>query len=211
MTELKIYNENHILEKTIICPDLIRVYCITDKLFNSDAGIEVLYDAEIYSPVWNFRVHHVIVSDENSNILFDASDRIGARISKIMSGNYKLIVHSFNNNYYGYGDTSNGDTMVTAPYSFDVYGISGTLSTEQEQQYFKNNMIAFPVPTGDTLNIANTMDPGQHSNMEVFDSSGKKIPDQEVNGDGNTLSFDVSSLSSGVYIYKLKRKIREIY
>ena len=40
-TEVKIYNEDHSLLKTVICPNLIRVYAIKDKLFNNNNKIEI--------------------------------------------------------------------------------------------------------------------------------------------------------------------------
>lgn len=210
-TEIKIYDENHALLKTIICPNLARVYCITDKLFNNDDAIEILYQKTIWNSTYNVVTSDIVLIDENANVLSQIAERIGAKIYKTVNGNYKLVVHTYNtlaapNQNYVWQeliDAATGSGYNSAPYSFDVYGLSGTLSTQQEQQYLDNATVAFPVPTQDTLNITNNLPLGQHSKVEIFTIGGKKVLEKEVSGNNSDIQLDVSSLSSGVYLYKL--------
>lgn len=221
-TEVKIYNEEHSLLKTITCPNLVRIYSITDKLFNNDDELEILYQSSRFvalsGPYYTY-AQDVILVNENGTILWQANDRIGAKLYKTPTGVYKLTVHSYNNNtiYYGLpanhgeensinGEATNANTgagYVSTPYSYEVFGLSGTLSTAQEHEYLKNSMVGFPVPTVDNLNITNKLPLEQNSKLEVYDLNGKKVLEKEVTSGTTDLSIDVSGLSSGTYIYKL--------
>jgi hypothetical protein len=221
-TEIKIYNEDHSLFKTINCPNLVRVYSITDKLFNNDDNLEILYQSSRYLGLnanYYTYVQDIVLVNENETVLWQANDRIGAKLYKTSTGVYKLIIHSYNNNaiYYGMppnhgqensinGETSNASTgagYITTPYSFEVYGLSGTLSTQQEQVYLKNDMVGFPVPTEENLNISNKLPLEQNSKLEIYDINGKKVLEKDVASGTKDFSIDVSSLSAGTYIYKL--------
>jgi hypothetical protein len=237
-TDVKIYDENHNLLKTITCPNLVKVYSITDKLFNNDDKMEILYQASRFylygsRPLY---INDVILRDDDGAILASFEERIGAKIYKTFTGNYKLIVHTYDNpqqtslynGNYGHdldfiyvtyfqnafinseatnpfhdADASTGAGYVTRPYSFDIYALTGTLSIEQEQQYLKNSMLGYPIPTGDSLNITNKFPLEQDSKLEVFDINGKKILEKNVVVGSKDLSIDVSGLTSGTYIYKL--------
>jgi hypothetical protein len=221
-TEIKIYNEDHSLFKTINCPNLVRVYSITDKLFNNDDNLEILYQSSRYLGLnanYYTYVQDIVLVNENETVLWQANDRIGAKLYKTSTGVYKLIIHSYNNNaiYYGMppnhgqensinGETSNASTgagYITTPYSFEVYGLSGTLSTQQEQVYLKNDMVGFPVPTEENLNISNKLPLEQNSKLEIYDINGKKVLEKDVASGTKDFSIDVSNLSAGTYIYKL--------
>ena len=232
-TEVKIYNEDHSLLKTVICPNLIRVYAITDKLFNNNNKIEILYQAARFTTYSNLSIYlsDVVLRDEDGLVLFNAEERIGAKIYKTSNGSYKLIVHTYDralgfggfnfdnenlflmrvtsesgaqyNSTYFNANASSGSGYVNIPYSYDVYGLSGTLSNEQEHQYLKNSMIGYPIPTRDRLSISNKLPLEQDSKLEVYDMNGKKIFEKEVTAGTKDLNIDVSSFTSGTYIYKL--------
>ncbi len=246
-TDVQIYDENHNLLKTITCPNLIKVYSITDKLFNNDDKLEILYQSSrfyMYLNQYPMYLNDVILRDEDGNILASLGERIGAKIYKTPAGNYKLIVHTYDNpqtasynnnnppyyheqdfinvkhpdfptpsqsflnssNYFHDVDAGTGAGYVTTPYSFDVYALSGTLSVEQEQQYLKNNMIGFPIPTQNTLNIAVNEPLETNSKIEIFNINGQKVLEKPVQAGSINVNLDVSTLSSGTYIYKLNGK-----
>lgn len=210
-TEVKIYDLNYILIKTIVCPNLISVYYITDKLFNSDDDIEIAYLANrwfAYPNGGGVYTYDVVIRDENSNVLLQCSDRMGAKLFKTENGDYRFIVHTYTTNTPYYYNTAinfnDGTGFVTAPYNYDVYRIvGGLLSTNQEQLYLKGGLVGHPIPTQDTLNITNNLSQGESARVEVFTMNGEKVLEKEVIGNNQEISIDVSGLSSGVYIYKL--------
>ena len=98
-TDVQIYDENHNLLKTITCPNLVKVYSITDKLFNNDDKLEILYQSSRFYNYQNrpLYINDVILRNDDGNILASLEERIGAKIYKTPTGNYKLIVHTYDN------------------------------------------------------------------------------------------------------------------
>lgn len=176
---MRIYNEQHLLTKTINFPTRPRrIHFITDKLFNQDNLIEILYDDNT----------NLVLINENNNITQTIPNRQFARIIKTINNNYKLIVSA---------NTQNNTLL------YDVYSLSGTLSVFQQDIYLKNSFIAYPNPTDSIINITNKLSNGENGVLEVFDANGKKVMQKNVTGENNEINLDVAELSNGVYIYKL--------
>ena len=73
---MRIYNEQHLLTKTINFPTRPRrIHFITDKLFNQDNLIEILYDDNT----------NLILINENNNITQTIPNRQFARIIKTIN------------------------------------------------------------------------------------------------------------------------------
>ncbi|MFV5697437.1 T9SS type A sorting domain-containing protein [Flavobacterium sp. ZT3R17] len=176
---MKIYNEQHALIKTVNFPTRPRrIHFITDKLFNQDNLIEILYDDS----------SNLILINENNDIVQTIQNRLFARIIKTINNNYKLLVSV---------NTSNNTLL------YDVYSLSGTLSVIQQDVYLKNSFIGYPNPTDSIISITNKLSYGENGILEVFDTNGKKVMQKNVTGQNSEINLDVTELSNGVYIYKL--------
>ena len=179
---LEIYNQNHILTNTTIFPETPqKIHFITDKLFNNDNLIEILYTTDYASG------NNTKLINENGILLQTISNRPYVRLTKDSSNNFKLIVSNIENYMLKY----------------DVYSLSGTLSIAQQDIYLKNSFVGYPNPTENSINITNKLSNGENGILEVFDTTGKKVMEKNVTGGNNEINLDVTELSSGVYIYKL--------
>lgn len=177
---MRIYNEQHTLIKTINFPTRPRrIHFITDKLFNQDNLIEILYDDN----------SNLILINENNNLIQTIQSRQFARIIKTANNNYKLLVSA----------NSPNNTLL-----YDVYSLSGTLSISQQEIYLKNSFVGYPNPAESIINITNKLANGENGILEIFDASGKKVMEKNVTGGNNEINLDVTALSNGVYIYKLQ-------
>lgn len=178
-----IYNENHQQIKSIILPmdagsKMNEIICITDNLFNSDNSLELLYSIG----------NQVILCNENGVILQTFDTKHSAFLKKNSLGVYKLIVYDFT------GGSIN----------FDVYSLTGTLSTIQ-QQSLKNKLIGYPNPVKDIVNISNPLNTKDGSSiLKVFSVTGEKVLEKTVsNNNEDFIKLDVSNLPTGIYIYKI--------
>jgi trimeric autotransporter adhesin len=69
---------------------------------------------------------------------------------------------------------------------------------------------AYPNPTKNTLNFLVRTD--KKSTLTLYDLNGKAIgKTYEINGNKNSISFDVSQLQSGIYLYTLSQENKVIY
>jgi len=85
---ITIYNQNHILVKTVNFPETPnKIHFITDKLFNNDDLIEILYSNNTDTKLIN----------ENGVLLQTITDRLYARLIKDNGNNFKLIISKIDN------------------------------------------------------------------------------------------------------------------
>lgn len=176
---MRIYNEQHTLIKTVNFPTRPqRINFITDKLFNQDNLIEILYNSD----------GNLYLINENSEVIQTIQDRYLARIIKTPNDNYKLLVSK---------------SAADSKFLYDVYSLSGTLSVPQQDVYLKTSFVGYPNPTDSSINITNKLTDGEKGVLEIFDTNGKKVMAKNITGGSKEISLDVSELSNGVYIYKL--------
>lgn len=179
---ITIYNQNHIFFKTVSFPETpAKIHFITDKLFNNDDLIEILYSTDFAAG------SNTKLINENGVLLQTISNRPYARLTKDSSNNFKLIV-------------SNVESYML---NYDVYSLSGTLSLAQQDIYLKNSFVGYPNPAENTINITNKLSNGENGILEIFDTTGEKVMKKNVIGGNNEINLDITELSSGVYIYKL--------
>ena len=186
---ITVFNENHIQIKNFILPmdptyNLREVFFITDHLYNNNDELEFIYSVSGSSG------QAVLVCSENGVLLQTFANKYYAHLKKNSTGNYKLIVN----------DSQFGSTFTQ---NYDVYSLTGTLSTEQQDIYFRNFTFAFPNPSNGIINISNKLSNNEISTLEIFNIEGKKILEQKIINNNEPIKLDISSFSNGIYIYKL--------
>lgn len=188
---IKIFNSNHTSIKTINLPETPdKIIYLTDNLFNNDNSIEILYS------VWdNIKSYYNIkLINEQGTIIQTIANRAYARVFKNDVNSYKLCVS-------GTGAVSPGGG--TYQLDFDIYSLTGTLSTAQQEIYLKNSFDGYPNPTENIINITNKLSSGENGVLEIFDINGKKVIEKNVTGGNSEISLDVTALGKGVYVYRL--------
>ncbi|CAN1561993.1 Secretion system C-terminal sorting domain [Flavobacteriaceae bacterium] len=191
---VQVYNQNHNLTYSFTIPIDTGYYMteflyITDTLFNADNQVEFLYKA--YKNGGGGRELKIYLCNQSGNLLQSFPNRYYAGLKKTANNDYKLILGNENQN------------SVTLAYDYDVYSLTGTLSTEQQQIYSKNISFAFPNPANDLINISNKLSNNEISTLEIYNIEGKKILEKKVSNNNEPIKLDISTFSSGIYIYKL--------
>jgi len=180
------YNNDHNLINTvnIILPtsETIRTLSfITDKLFNANSKIEFIVISNLFN---------MYLFDEDGNKLFEFGKREEVFYSKDENNNFRLI-------------TTNGGLKVNTT-TYDVYSLSGTLSTIQESFFGNKKFNAYPNPSTNSINIANPLKKNEKENIIVYDINGRKVLEKEVIGNGENIKLNISSLSKGIYNYRIR-------
>ncbi|SCY97808.1 T9SS type A sorting domain-containing protein [Flavobacterium caeni] len=178
---IEIFNVNHQLQQQVNFPEEIgNILYITDHLFNNDDLIEILYT----------NLNDLVLINEQGTILQTFPLRSFAKIFKSDENTFKLCT----------------SRVPFNEFNFDIYSLTGTLSLLQEQLYAQQNLIGFPNPASDKINITNPILNGSKEMIFIFDASGKKVHEQEFLGNGENIIINTVSLSSGVYTYIIKGK-----
>jgi hypothetical protein len=193
VNQLKIYDANHVLIKTVNVPvdsghKFSQIFLPTDRLFNSDDLIEMIiltFNSTTY-------VKKMVLINENGVILQNLGNRTEVMLIKLANGSYKLETRINDINGFDY----------------DIYNLPGTLSVAQVG-LFRDSIIAFPNPTQNVINFTSDLMDGEISNLEIFDLSGKMILQKNVITENQRVSIDISDFSTGVYICKLNGKINK--
>lgn len=129
--------------------------------------------------------------NEKGDVLQQFGDKQDALIVKTLSNNYKLITQKA---------TYNSGLYVTKK---DVYALTGSLSVNQVKDLSKS-LVAYPNPVKDVLNITNPADKTGDASLKVFSATGKLVLQKNIAGNNEDfIKLDVSTLQSGVYIYKI--------
>ncbi|WP_163411209.1 T9SS type A sorting domain-containing protein [Flavobacterium ajazii] len=190
---VEIYNQSHVLETSFTIPldaghFLSEFIFVTDKLFNNDNQIEFLYKSYKTGDTDNKKMY---LCNDTGVLLQSFPGKYYAGIVKDNSNNYKMIVSGALQN------------PATNSYDYDVYGLTGTLSTEQ-QDILTQKTVVFPNPSNNVINISNTSNTGRASTLQIFSADGKKVLEEKHAEE--EIKIDVSALQNGVYIYKLGDK-----
>lgn len=193
---LKFYNSSHSLTTTVTIPidsgySLNGIYCLSDKLFNTDGLIEFLVVSTIYTNSTN--IFKLTLINEQGTILQQMGNRNEIHIVKSPTSNqFKLI--TMLDSYANIEGTG---------YKYDVYSLPGTSLGTVMLNKNASSFFGYPNPTGNKIAITNNLENGQNGTLEVFDTNEKKVMQKNIVGENGEINLDVSKLSNGVYIYKL--------
>jgi hypothetical protein len=187
--QVNFYNASHVLYKTVTLPlgtnfELSKVMLVTDKFFNADAKLEFIVVSNNYTP-GDYEQKMTLYNEDGLN-LQEFGARFTADAIKISNTEFKLIVSQ---------DQSDSN-------NYDIYSVSGVLSTQQQQMIAANHPV-YPNPATSRINITNPMPDGENGSVKVFAVNGAKVLEQTVNSNEKTINLDISGLASGTYIYKV--------
>jgi hypothetical protein len=151
---------------------------ISDKLFNNDDKIEVLYLVTMQTGT-TFS-HKLMLIDENSTVLQEFPDEWFASIFQV-DGHYKLKLYFVN---------KSGSEIYTLPGSMD--GINVTVN---ENSFLK----AYPDPATSYVELTY---PPEAKELEISSLQGIFVRRIDPDGSGKTW-IDTRSLEPGLYVYRV--------
>lgn len=186
--EVKFYDSSHNLIKTITVKlannyDFLSIYLVSDKLFNTDSKIEFLVKSR--KPNDAYTNLTVFNEDGIEGLTFEIVDTY--KLIKTVQNTYKLF-------------TVSQIPVNNGKYEYKVYALNGTLDASQENLLSKS-IIQYPNPTSKNLYLKNIEINDNKNIIEVFTIDGKTVLKKTMKPNENFI--DVSSLSNGVYYYKI--------
>lgn len=194
--EVRLYNLNHSLWKTITIPqyagyDINGVFLVSEELFDTDNLVELWLN---YNNV-NWSDWKGVIINENGVVIIDIGDFSGY-VAPDNNNNFKMLVKA------------NNSTISK------VYSLPGTLpcgacgglgvnKTPQAKQTKLSNPI--PNPSSNQTKIEYELPAGVNKgSIEIYNTNGQLLNSYNVDRTFSSLILDNSELNSGVYYYQLK-------
>lgn len=189
INQLKLYNTNHSLWKTISIPTIPNYTFhyyenISENLFNTNEQVECLIT--YYNPT-DYNQHTALIN-ENGSIAFIKLNSYFDGIKVTENNSYKLLL----------SDALNNDKYVySLPGTSSNLGISNdekTLNIGHSYPNPANQFITLPYE----IKVKNTI-----GLVTIYDASGKVVESFKVDDTFNNIILDLSSYSAGTYHYNL--------
>ena len=226
---IHIYNPDFVLEKTITLnlsdfswrpdfhPTIMRyvdVCPVGKHLINTDEKIEMIVDAtaeEIYYNEYGEECSRLdnststIIINEDGDIVHDFGDRI-----YYMTDDGVWGIHKFGNQLrlaawtdgppYQYDEYGN---IVSSTSYLNIYSLGGnynpsTMATYTQPAGFPN---PYPNPSRKTVTLPYTLQPGETSQLRVFNMNGQRLETFHIGSDFDKILLNVSNYPKGTYIY----------
>ncbi len=195
--QCRIYNTDHSLFRTINCDVPASFYLsdikfLSEKLFDNDPGIELLYTFYKYNSTLSYYEYDSkIINEDGSQIQFIDGGMYNY-INKTDDFTYKLFSYCFD-----YSVTP--EKVWTNIYNLPGMFVSAQYLNEKSPEILLN---AFPNPASNSLKIAYTLPENvAQGTLHLIDNSGRLVERYIVDNHTDHLMLDVSRFKSGVYHY----------
>lgn len=195
--QCRIYNTDHSLLKTINCgvPNgffLSDIKFISEKLFDSDSGIELLCTFyKYYSSNSYYEYDSKIINEDGSQLQF-IDGALYNYINKTDENTYKLFSYCYDFSIFP-------EKVWTNIYNLPGTVVSAKYLNEQTPDILLN---AFPNPAKQTVKVAYEL-PGTVviGKLHLIDNNGRAVNQFVVDHHTDYLELDVSQFEAGVYHY----------
>lgn len=206
--EMKIYNSNHSLFKTISInkQDLgfssePRIYddaviLVSQNVFDTDDDIEFL----IYAGNNDGSESKTFIIDDNGSVLFQKAQRPQIDDDNVDSYQTPFFIQS----------TETGIKMILRDLDYNVntkyiYSLPGTATLSYAKNELNSiNFKAYPNPSSDYINLEYKLPNGvNNGKILVYNLKGKKVKEYNVDNHVSSLQLNNKDLSSGTYIYSI--------
>lgn len=195
--QCRIYNLDHSLFKAVNCnvPSgsyLFDIKFLSEKLFDSDAGIELLCTFYKYYSAQNYYEYDSkIINDDGSQITF-VDGSLYNYINKTGDNTYKLFSYCYDFSVFP-------EKVWTNIYSLPGSSTVSAIMIDNEPDVLLN---AFPNPANQALKVAYILPENvSQATLHLIDNSGKQVEQFMVDSHTDHLMLDVSRYQSGVYHY----------
>lgn len=195
--QCRIYNTDHSLFKTISCnvPNgyyLYDIKFISEKTFDTDAGIELLCTYYMYNSAKAYYEYDSKIINEDGSAIVTIDGSLYNYINKTSETEYKLFS-------YCYDYSVSPEKVWTNIYNLPGVPIVSAYTNKNEPDILLN---AFPNPASQSLKVAYVLPENvNQATLHLIDNSGKQVEQFMVDNHTNHLMLDVSRYQSGVYHY----------
>lgn len=201
--ECRIYNLDYSLYKTIsldVPADryLYDIQFVTQNLFDSDDGVELLYVFYQYveTATGYYYVYTTRIADENGSVLLDVPGGSWTEIKNISTEGARMMVWVTDYSVYPY------------PVETRIYKLDGQLSGVRAEQVpgFHDNGF-FPNPTTGIIRTnADRFGTNDKAEWVIMDMAGKMVARVPVSEAGNPLDLKSIGLLNGIYLIRMESK-----
>ncbi len=195
--QCRIYNLDHSLFRTINCniPNgffLSDIKFLSEKLFDNDAGIELLCTFYKYNATPGYYEYDSKIINED-----------GSQLQFIDGGLYNFINKTGENEYKLFSYCYDFSTIPEKVWT-NIYNLPGSpvLSSLLEDHQPGISLNAFPNPAYHSVKVAYTLPAGiRDGTLFLYDNNGKLVTRYDVDNHSDHLLLDVSGYSVGLYHY----------
>lgn len=200
--QCRIYNLDHSLYKTISCnvpadSYLADVKCLSEKQFDNDEGVELVYTWYKYIPTtdsYYYEYGSSIINEDGSPLVTIPGARY-VYINETGDNIWKLIAYCYDYSVWPERIWTN------------IYKLPGTpvYSFLNESERYDEDLKAFPNPAVTTVKVAYDLPPEvREATFFLFDPNGKLVRQFLVDSHTDHLLLDVSAYPAGMYHYYLE-------
>jgi len=190
------------LYKTISCPVPSGCYVfdikfLSEKTFDSDAGIELLYSWYKYYAGSDYYDYDSRIINEDGTEIAQIDGALYNYINKTGEDNYHLFSYCYDLSVFP-------EIIWTKIYSLPGQPLQAVLMEENQENNFLN---AFPNPGTSTVKVEYKLPDQVYSGeLHLIDSKGTAISQFKIDAHSDHLLLNVSALQSGVYYYFIEYK-----
>jgi len=195
-----IYKMDHTLYKSISIPTLEGYYLsdvqfVSEKLFNSDNLIELVYSYTKYVPTETsyFYTYETKLISENGTVLLTIPGAGHTNVIEVPGHGKKFLVYEYDYSVIPYRTYTH------------VYSLPESATKSAEHTISEVNLgDAFPNPASEQVNIPVQLPEGiQSGTLELFNVNGLRILSYPITGTTGNLILSAQQLIPGTYIYHL--------
>lgn len=196
-----IYRMDHSLYKSISIPTpegyyLSDVQYVSEKLFNGDDLVELVYSYTKYVPTTNsyYYTYETKLINENGSVLLTVPGAGYTEVIETAEHGKKFLVYEYNYSVIPY-------RTYTHVYSLPEASTKSVFSMEPEIGLGE----AFPNPAGDQINIPVQLPADiQSGTLEIMSLNGQKVMSQSVHSSASSLVISTNRLAPGTYLYYIE-------
>jgi hypothetical protein len=195
--QCRIYNLDHSLFKTINCSVPTNFYLadvkyVSEKLFDTDSGIELVYTYYKYNGTAQYYEYDSKIINEDGSAISTIDGARYVYVNQTEESTYKLFAYCYDYSVFP-------EIVWTNIYSLPGEPVSAIVGPESSKNNFVN---AFPNPATSTVKVAYKLPENiNEGTLYLIDNTGKTVNQYIVDTHTDHLSLNVNELASGVYHY----------
>lgn len=201
-SQCRIYNMDHSLFKTISCsvPSgfyLFDLKYISEKMFNNDSQIELLFTYYKYVTVGNsgYYIYGSRIAGESGSTLLTIDGALYVFANQTGTSEYKLFA-------YCYDYSVSPEKVWTNIYTLPGIPVFSASISDNQQDVLLN---AWPNPVNEVIRLEYELPANVKSaSLNVYDASGRKVKNFSIDSHSNHLAMKVSDMTAGTYLFNIE-------
>lgn len=200
--QVRIYNMNHSLFKTINCtvPNgyfLADIKYVSENLFNSDSQVELAYTYYKYvsTSTSYYYIYGAKVITENGTVLQSIDGAQFLYVNKTGDAEYKLFAYCFDYSVFP-------EKVWTNIYNISGFPVYSASISDKQQDVLLN---AWPNPASEGVRLEYELPANiKSASLNVYDTSGRKVKNFAIDSHSDHIVLNVNDLVVGTYLYYIE-------